>query len=132
MPFTRISLLAGKSPEYLKAVSESLYSALIENFEVPEKDNFQIFHQLQPGEFVFDRDYLGGPRSDDFIHFHITTGKTRSLPVKQRFYRDLVRRLAKAPEIRPEDVMIVIANSTFEEWSFASGVCAATPTEVAA
>jgi hypothetical protein len=132
MPFTRISLLTGKSPDYLKAVSQSLYLALVENFEVPEKDNFQIFHRLQPGELVFDRDYLGGPRSDDFIHFHITTGKPRALKVKQRFYRDLVRRLAEAPGIRPEDVMIVIATSTFEEWSFASGICAATPTEVAA
>ena len=129
MPFTRISLLAGKSPDYLKAVSQSLYRALVENFEVPENDNFQVFHQLQPGELVFDRTYLGGPRSDDFIHFHITTGKPRALAVKQRFYRDLVRRLAEAPGIRPEDVMIVIAQSTFEEWSFASGICAATPAE---
>lgn len=131
MPFARISLNAGKSPEYLKAVSQSLYQALVESFEVPKNDNFQVFHQLQPGELVFDRDYLGGPRSDDFIHFHITTGKPRSLQVKQRFYRDLVRRLGEAPGIRPEDVMIIIAQSTFEEWSFASGVCAATPNDVA-
>ena len=132
MPFTRISLLAGKSPDYLKAVAQSLYEALVANFEVPENDNFQVFHQLQPGEMVFDRNYLGGPRSDDFIHFHITTGKPRALAVKQRFYRDLVRRLAVALGIRPEDVMIIIAQSTFEEWSFASGICAATPNEAAA
>jgi hypothetical protein len=132
MPFTRISLNAGKSPDYLKAVSRSLYEALTESFEVPKNDNFQVFHQLQPGELVFDRDYLGGPRSDDFIHFHITTGKPRSLQAKQRFYRDLVRRLAEAPGIRPKDVMIIIAQSTFEEWSFASGICAATPNDVAA
>lgn len=132
MPFARISLLAGRSPEDLKAISESLHHALVENFEVPEKDRFQVFHQHQPNELVFDRDYLGGPRSDDFILIHITTGKPRSLKVKQRFYRDLVERLARSPGIRPEDVMIVIANSTFEDWSFASGICAATPSEVAA
>jgi phenylpyruvate tautomerase PptA (4-oxalocrotonate tautomerase family) len=132
MPFARISLLAGRSPEDLKAISESLHQALVANFEVPEKDRFQVFHQHQPNELIFDRDYLGGPRSQDFILIHITTGKPRTLKVKQHFYRDLVERLARSPGIRPEDVMIVIANSTFEDWSFASGICAATPSEVAA
>jgi phenylpyruvate tautomerase PptA (4-oxalocrotonate tautomerase family) len=132
MPFARISLLAGKSPDYLKAISESLQQAFVDNFEVPEKDRFQVFHQLQPGELVFDRDYRGGPRSDDFIHIHITTGKPRTLEVKQRFYRRVVELLARAPGIRPADVMIIIANSTFEDWSFASGICAATPSEAVA
>lgn len=132
MPFARISLLAGKPPDYLKAVSDNLHRALVESFEVPEKDRFQVFHQHQPDELIFDRDYLGGPRSENFTLFHITTGKPRSLAVKQRFYRRLVERLADAPGIRPEDVMIVIATSTFEEWSFASGICAATPSEEAA
>jgi len=131
-PFVRISLLAGKSPDYLKAISDSLHQALVESFEVPEKDRFQVFHQHQPNELVFDRDYLGGPRSEDFILIHITTGKPRTLQVKQRFYRRLVERLAAAPGIRPEDVMIVIASSTFEEWSFSSGICAATPSQEAA
>src|SRR5689334_1783944 len=114
MPFARISLLAGKPPDYLKAVSENLHRALVESFEVPEKDRFQVFHRLQPGALVFYRDYLGGPRSDDFIHIHLSTGKTRTLQVKQRFYRRLVERLAAAPGIRPEDVMVIVSSSTFE------------------
>lgn len=130
MPFTRISLLKGKSPAYLKAVSDSLDRALVEALEVPENDRFQIFHQLEPNELIFDRNYLGGPRSDDFIHFHISTGKPRSTSVKQRFYRQLVDRLAKSPGVRLEDVMVVIAQSQYEDWSFASGICAATPEAV--
>ena len=35
MPFSRISLLAGKSPDYLAAVLNSLDRALVECFEVP-------------------------------------------------------------------------------------------------
>ncbi|WP_413626792.1 tautomerase family protein [Luteibacter sp. Lutesp34] len=80
------------------------------------------FDQLQPGEFVFDRTYRGGPRSDDFVLFHITTGKQRTPAVKERFFQGLVERLAKSPGIRPEDVMVIIANSEFEDWSFSSGV----------
>ncbi|MBK1839628.1 tautomerase family protein [Azospirillum sp. YIM B02556] len=125
MPFTRISLLAGKSTPYLAAVSDSLDRALVACFDVPENDRFAAIHQHQPEELIFDRTYRGGPRSDDFIVFHITTGKARSPDTKARFYRRLVENLAVSPGVRPEDVMVVIANSTFEDWSFASGVSAA-------
>lgn len=125
MPFTRVSLLAGKSSQYISAVSDSLDRALVECFEVPENDRFAVFHQHLPGELVFDRTYRGGPRSDDYIFCHITTGKNRSPETKARFFRRLVDNLAKAPGVRPEDVMVVIANSTFEDWSFASGISAA-------
>lgn len=132
MPFTRITLLKGKSPEELRAISDSLDRAMVESFDVPEKDRFQVFHQVEPGELIFDPDYRGGPRSSGFIHFHITTGKTRPLATKQNFYRNLVDKLSQTAGIRPEDVMIVVANSTFEDWSFASGICAAIPSEVPA
>lgn len=131
MPFTRISLLAGKPSAYLVALSDALDRSLVECFEVPEKDRFAAFHQHQPGELVFDRNYRGGPRSDDYVLFHITTGKARSDETKRRFYRRLVERLAEAPGVRPEDVMVIIANSTFEDWSFASGRSAAALAEEA-
>ena len=129
MPFTRISLMAGKSPDYLAAITDSLDRALVETFEVPETDRFVALHQHQPGELVFDRSYRGGPRSDDFVLFHVTTGRNRSHETKQRFYARLVQRLAAIPGIRSEDVMVIIANSAFEDWSFASGISAAAPTE---
>lgn len=131
MPFTRISLLAGKSPAYLAAISDSLDRALVDCFEVPENDRFVAIHQHRPDELIFDRTYRGGPRSDDFIVFHITTGKLRSPETKARFYRRLVENLAASPGVRPEDVMIVIADSTFEDWSFASGVSAGLPAQEA-
>jgi hypothetical protein len=122
MPFTRISLSKGKPTDYLAAISKALDQAMVEAFEVPPNDRFQIFHQLEPGEFVFDRTYLGGPRSDDFILFDVTAGKPRSLPVKQAFYRRLVALLAERPGVRPEDVMIVVTTTNGrEDWSFSNG-----------
>lgn len=127
MPFTRISLLAGKSPAYLQAIADSLDRALVESFEVPETDRFVAIHQVLPEELIFDRHYRGGPRSDDFIIFHITTGRTRPSEIRARFFKQLVDRLADAPGVRPEDVMVILANSTFEDWSFASGIQGSTP-----
>jgi len=121
MPFTRISLLEGKSPEYLKAVSDSLQQAMVETFNVPAADRFQAFHQHRPGELVCDRNYFGGPRSDDFIVFSITTGKPRDTATKQAFYQRLVTLLGGSPGIRPQDVMIIVSTSTRDEWSFSNG-----------
>jgi len=89
---------------------------------VPPDDRFQIIHQHEPGELVFDRHYLGGPRSDDFVLFQITAGRPRSTATKVAFYRRLVERLAEAPGLRPEDVMVVISTTQLDDWSFAGGV----------
>ncbi|MGK9234209.1 tautomerase family protein [Inquilinus limosus] len=122
MPLTRISLTKGKPPEYLRTLSDSLHRALVEAFDVPPDDRFQIIHQHEPGELVFDRHYLGGPRSDDFVLFQITAGRPRSTETKTAFYRRLVERLAEASGLRPEDVMVVITTTQLDEWSFAGGV----------
>ena len=121
MPFTRISLLRGKSPEYLSALSDSLHRALVEAFDVPPDDRFQVLDQREPGELVFDRNYLGGPRSDDFTLFEIAAGRPRSAETKKAFYRRLVALLADSPGLRPEDVMAIITTTGREDWSFANG-----------
>jgi phenylpyruvate tautomerase PptA (4-oxalocrotonate tautomerase family) len=122
MPFVRISLNAGKPPAYLRALSDSLHQAMVEAFDVPPADRFQIFHQHPPGELVYDRHYLGGPRSDDFVLIALTPGRPRSTDTKRRFYRRLAERLAEAPGIAPRDVMVVITTTQAEDWSFADGV----------
>ncbi|NTS31766.1 tautomerase family protein [Phyllobacterium sp. BT25] len=121
MPFTRITLLGGKSPEYLKGLSDSLHQAMVETFDVPAADRFQAIHQLRPGELIFDRTYFGGPRSDDFVVFTITTGKPRDTATKRAFYKRLVALLAESPGVRPEDVMIIVSTSSRDEWSFSNG-----------
>ncbi|WP_343713674.1 tautomerase family protein [Inquilinus sp.] len=130
MPLTRISLARGKSPDYLRALSDSLHRTLVEAFEVPPDDRFQIIHQHEPGEMVFDRSYLGGPRSDDFVLFQVTAGRPRSTATKAAFFQRLVERLAEAPGLRPEDVMVVISTTGIDDWSFSGGVASMVQDEV--
>jgi len=121
MPYSRISLLQGKTAEYLRALSDSLHRALVEAFDVPADDRFQAFHQHAPGELVFDRHYLGGPRSDDYVLIAITAGRVRSTDTKRAFYRRLVELLAESPGIASRDVMVVITTTQADDWSFAGG-----------
>jgi hypothetical protein len=121
MPYARVSLLRGKPPGYIRALSDSLQQALVDAFEVPVGDCFQVIHQHEPGELVFDRHYLGGPRSDDFVLIAITAGRARSADTKRAFYRRLVERLEASPGIAARDVMVVIGTTGAEDWSFADG-----------
>jgi phenylpyruvate tautomerase PptA (4-oxalocrotonate tautomerase family) len=114
--------MKGKSPEYLRVLSDNLHRALVEMFDVPEEDRFQVFHQLASDEFVFDRDYLCGPRSDDYVLIAITAGRQRNTQTKQAFYRRLADLLEKAPGIRRQDVMVVISTTEADGWSFGDGV----------
>jgi phenylpyruvate tautomerase PptA (4-oxalocrotonate tautomerase family) len=123
MPFARISLAKGKSPEYRRALADNLQRAMVEAFATPEHDRFQVIHQHEPGELIFDRDYLSsGPRSDDFVLIEITVGKLRSTETKKAFYRRLVELLGKSPGIASRDVMVIVTTTEGDGWSFADGV----------
>jgi phenylpyruvate tautomerase PptA (4-oxalocrotonate tautomerase family) len=121
MPFVRISLLKGKSPEHLRAISDSIHLAMVEAFNVPPADRFQVFNQHEPVELVFDRNYLAGPRSDDFVLIAITAGKPRSTETRKAFFRRAAELLGQSPGLRPEDVMIVVTTTSPDEWSFGNG-----------
>lgn len=125
MPMSRISLLKGKPPEYIRALGDGLQQAMEESFNVPKGDRFQLVHQHEPYEMMFDRSYEGGPRSDDFVLIAITIGKPRSTELKQAFYRRLVELLAESPGLRAEDVMVVVSSSQGDDWSFGGGLPAA-------
>jgi len=122
MPFVRISLRKGKSPDYLTALSDNIQRALVDTFDVPENDRFQTIHQHDENELIYDRTYLAGPRSDDFVYISITIGRPRTAETKKALYRRLVDLLAQSPGLRPEDVMIVISTSAPEDCSFGNGI----------
>lgn len=124
MPFCRISLQRGQSPSFLQTLSDRLHQALVETFEVPPDDRFQVIHQHAPDELIFDAHYLCGPRSRGFILIAITAGRPRGRAVKQALYRRLAELLAEAPGIRPQDVMVVINTTEAEDWSFGNGMAA--------
>lgn len=121
MPFARISLRKGKSPDYLRSLADNVHRAMVETFEVPADDRFQIIEQLDPEALIYDRGYFSGERSDDFVAIAITAGRPRSSAVKQDFYRHLVRLLGQAPGVRPDDVMVVITTTERDGWSFSNG-----------
>jgi ketosteroid isomerase-like protein/phenylpyruvate tautomerase PptA (4-oxalocrotonate tautomerase family) len=129
MPFVNIALARGKSGQYLEAVSRAVHEALVTELGMKPEDEFQLIHQHEPGEMVFNRSFRGGPRSDDWIVFTITDGLERGEQAKRRFYKTLVRLLEAGPGVQPADVFVMMTVTPPENFSFADGV---TGTDVAA
>ena len=42
MPLVRVTMIKGKSPDYIKKMSDSIYEALVEAYQMTENDLFQI------------------------------------------------------------------------------------------
>jgi len=121
MPFTRITLCQRYNEAALHQISMLLQQALVEEFDVPEHDCFQVIEMLPASQRVFDRHYLSGGRSDNFVLFQVTAGRPRSRQQKQRFYHALCVALQAEMAIDSDDVMIIIQFNSTEEWSFSGG-----------
>lgn len=129
MPFVNISLARGKPGAYLEGVSRAVHAALVAEFGMRPEDDFQVIHQHDASELVFNRSFRGGQRSADWIVFTINDCMDRGERAKRRFYKTLVRLLEEGQGVRPGDVFIMITVTPPENFSFADGV---TGTDVAA
>lgn len=69
MPLVRVTLHKGKNQDYLNAVSAAIYQSLVDKYEMPENDLFQIFEQVEPGSF-FLRQNLPCWKGTSFSRFH--------------------------------------------------------------
>ena len=56
MPLIHIYHPEGKDRKYLDAVSEGLHEALLETWNIPEKDRFQIFHEKKHADLQIDKE----------------------------------------------------------------------------
>ena len=122
MPLTRITLCEGMSDAHLQQLSALYHQTLVEVFEVPPEDKFQILEILPASALIYDPHYQTGRRDGDFILFQILAGKPRSTVVKQRLYERLAERLHVDLGIHPDNLMVVIQQNGSEEWSFGRGL----------
>jgi phenylpyruvate tautomerase PptA (4-oxalocrotonate tautomerase family) len=122
MPFIRISLLRGKSPQYIRAISDGVHRALIDAYNAPADDRFHVVHQHERDEFIYDADYLGVHRTDDLVFIHIVAGNWRDTRTKQALYKAIADRLSENPGLRREDAMVILSPNQRDEWSFGNGV----------
>jgi 4-oxalocrotonate tautomerase len=121
MPLVRIDLIEGKPPEYRLEVGQIVYQALLDIFNVPKDDRFQVITEHPKAGLQFASDYLGIHKGDDCIFLQITLNAGRTIEMKQRFYKAVTHTLHERLRLRREDIMINLIEVPKENWSYGNG-----------
>jgi phenylpyruvate tautomerase PptA (4-oxalocrotonate tautomerase family) len=122
MPLVRIALRKGKSPEYRRALSDSIHRAMVEAIKIPEQDRFQVITEHDEAGLVYDPSYLGISRTGDVVVIQITMSAGRTLEVRKALFARIVQLLRESPGLRPEDVFVNLVETAKENWSFGNGI----------
>jgi 4-oxalocrotonate tautomerase len=121
MPFVRIFLRPGTTPEYRKALGDGVHRALVEAIAIPPDDRFLVISEHAGSDLTFDPQYLGVHRSDRFVLVQITLSAGRKPQQKRNLFKRIAEILAESPGLPPQDLMTVLVETAWENWSFGNG-----------
>ncbi|HUO25846.1 MAG TPA: tautomerase family protein [Candidatus Aquilonibacter sp.] len=121
MPLVRISVRAGKSPEYLKALGDGVHRAMVESLEIPSQDRFQVITEHPAVGLVYDSSYLGIQRTDDIVLVQIAMSTGRKPGQKRKLFKQMAEILSENPGVLPQNLMINLVEVAWENWSFGNG-----------
>lgn len=121
MPFTQIAIPAGTPPDRKAAIARGVHEAMVAAIGIPDDDFFQLLREYQPGDFLFDRGFLGVQRSSRLVVVQITLRRGRSDAMKRDLYARVVATLAQEANVRPQDVFVYLVENDFSDWSVGNG-----------
>ena len=121
MPLVRIDLQEGTSSAYRKAIADGVHTAMIEAIAIPPDDRFQVIHEHNAENLIYDPQYMGIRRSGKIVLIQITLSAGRKPGQKRALYKRIVELLSKSPGIRPEDIFVNLVEVAWENWSFGMG-----------
>ncbi|EHK27090.1 uncharacterized protein TRIVIDRAFT_62872 [Trichoderma virens Gv29-8] len=121
MPFVKIDVIKGRrSPEQLRKLGDVIQKVLIDTFNSPERDRYQIFSQHEPWEVICWDTGLGFERTDDLVSIQIFA-QGRNRDQKMAMYTAFGERLEKECGLKGNDLLISVTPNTKEDWSFGYG-----------
>lgn len=121
MPLVRITLRKGKTPEFLRDMSNAVHDALVATANVPADDRFHVIEEVESDHLIAHPTYGGVERSENVLFVQITLNAGRTVDVKRALYADIARRLQESIDVRPDDVLVSLVEVTKENWSFGGG-----------
>jgi phenylpyruvate tautomerase PptA (4-oxalocrotonate tautomerase family) len=120
MPLVRFDLVEGRSKEGLQTLLDACHEAMVDAFQVPDRDRYQIVHQHPAHEMIIQDTGLGFERSKDAVVISLTS-RPRTEKQKEKLYQNLAAYLQERCNISPEDIVVSISNNGDADWSFGKG-----------
>ena len=121
MPLVTLTLREPQAPAFKTAVLDAIHDALVQS-GVLQADRFQRVITLALEDARIDPTFpdLARPRTSGSLLIEILWSVGRSVRVKRALLADLMARLA-ALGIDTEQVMVVLHETAWENWSFGGG-----------
>jgi len=120
MPLLNIHIVKGRRAEDVAELQRTIHDAMVEAFQVPVRDRYQIVTEHAPSHLVMEDTGLGFERTAQRVLIHMTT-RPRSQEMKQTFYRLVTAGLAERCGVAPQDVMFSAIENSDADWSFGFG-----------
>lgn len=120
MPLLRFDVIKGRDEKTLRKVLDVAHQAMVEAFDVPQSDRYQIVHQHEPNELIVEDTGLGLERSKDLVMISIVS-KARTSNQKEKLYALLAQKLEAECGLSPQDLMVSITENGDADWSFGLG-----------
>lgn len=120
MPLLNIHVVKGRTEDQIKTLLQTIHDAMVDAFEVPVRDRYQILQEHDPQRLIMEDTGLGFVRTNNRVLIHVTT-RPRSREMKERFYALLADQLGKRCGVAPEDIMVSCVDNSDADWTFGFG-----------
>jgi phenylpyruvate tautomerase PptA (4-oxalocrotonate tautomerase family) len=120
MPLLYVDIIEGRTPAEIQALLDAIHDAVVEAFQVPQRDRYQVVHTHPAHEIVALDTGLGIPRSPELVVLHVVS-RRRPREFKERFYKLLASDLAERCGLEPADLIVSVTENDDEDWSFGHG-----------
>jgi hypothetical protein len=120
MPLLRFDIIEGRSDSEINKLLNASHEAILEAFEVPSRDRYQIVNEHKPSRMIVEDAGLGINRSKDVVLLQVAS-RPRSKEQKINFFRILADKLEKTCGLSSNDLVVTFLINQDEDWSFGMG-----------
>lgn len=111
MPFVKVEIIEGKTPEYKAILLQTIHDALVLSLGIPDDDRFQILYELKAADFEHRKTLKDEPTLIELTFF-----PGRSKEMKRAAILEITRLLGERLSIAPNDIYIIINEPPLENW----------------
>jgi phenylpyruvate tautomerase PptA (4-oxalocrotonate tautomerase family) len=120
MPLLYVDIIEGRTPAEVQAMLDAIHDAVVEAFQVPERDRYQVVRTHPAHEMAALDTGLGITRSSALVVLHVVSRK-RPREFKERFYKLVAAHLAERCGVDPADLIVSLTENNDDDWSFGYG-----------
>ncbi len=131
MPLLIFDVVEGRSDKEIKDLLDTTHEVVVESFNVPQRDRYQIVHENKATRMVIQDTGLGFTRTEDMVVLRVFTSP-RTVEEKTQFMKTLCTKLKERCGLQETDLMISFFANERGDWSFAEGVAQYTTGELGA